>query len=69
MKCLKCGGKTMVRRTNQNEKDNEVYRKRKCLECGFKFYTIEYDVEYTGDFRKNYLIAEMLKNERKRKNE
>lgn len=39
MHCNECGGKTIVIDTRGFE--NEVYRKRKCLGCGRKFYTAE----------------------------
>lgn len=39
MECSKCGGKIKVVKTRTNV--NEVYRYRRCLNCGRKLYTIE----------------------------
>lgn len=48
MYCRECGGKTIVMDTRSFEE--EVYRKRKCLNCGRNFYTAEYedDIEQRG---------------------
>lgn len=50
MKCPKCNGKTTVTDNALNTSDNEMYRKRKCLECGHIFYTTEYEVERNYKF-------------------
>ena len=55
MKCPKCGGKTRVRDNVNNEKTNERYRQRKCLECGHTFYTIEFEVDDDTQFRKDWI--------------
>lgn len=49
MNCLKCNGKVLVVDT-VNTSNNEVYRKRKCTECGHSFYTAEFEVEYDQGF-------------------
>lgn len=41
MRCEKCKGKTTVLETRKNEKFSGVYRRRKCLNCGHKFITVE----------------------------
>ena len=52
MKCEKCSGKLRVI-DSVNSPDNVIYRKRKCVNCGFIFYTIEFDVEYS-DIKKEW---------------
>lgn len=37
MKCPKCNGPLRVLDTVQNDKENEIYRARKCIECGHTF--------------------------------
>lgn len=40
LKCPKCGGYTVVTKTNYMEVDGK--RRRKCKVCGFNFSTIEF---------------------------
>ncbi|WP_418461870.1 hypothetical protein [Frisingicoccus sp.] len=40
MKCPKCNGETRIINSRLKEW-NEVYRRRKCLGCGFRFSTME----------------------------
>ena len=49
MNCPKCNGKVLVVDT-VNLPSNEIYRKRKCSECGYSFYTAEFEVEYDQGF-------------------
>ena len=44
MTCPKCDGKLKIRSTLLSD-ENEVYRQKKCLSCGYLFYTIEFEVE------------------------
>ena len=44
MICPKCKGKLRTIDT-VNTPDNEVYRRRHCKECGYEFYTIEFEAE------------------------
>ena len=45
MKCEKCGGISRVDLCRK--KDNgSIYRRRKCMECGNRWTTIELPVEY-----------------------
>lgn len=53
MKCPKCKGRVAVKDT-VNVFWNEVYRQRKCLECGHVFYTAEFEVEPNAQFRKEW---------------
>lgn len=50
MKCPKCDGKTKVTDTVPNEAEHEIYRRRLCLECGHKFYSVEFETEPTARF-------------------
>lgn len=60
MDCPRCCGKTEI---NATRKDCEsVHRYRQCLECGYKFYTAEYEVKDNKEYRR-------VVNERKRKDE
>ena len=51
MDCPKCGGKVHAQDTVHTP-ENETYRRRKCAECGFMFYTVEYEVEYDKQVQK-----------------
>lgn len=44
MLCPKCKGKLGVI-DNVNAPDNELYRLRRCKECGHTIYTIEYEAD------------------------
>lgn len=54
MVCPKCKGKTKVVDVVHNTDANESYRFRKCRHCGFKFYTVEFEVDYDEQFRRNW---------------
>ena len=45
MNCPNCGGKVAVIDTTSTP-DGEIYRKRKCRECNYVFYTVEIEVEF-----------------------
>lgn len=45
MKCPNCNGKTTVTDTVHRDDTNETYRKKKCLNCGHTFYTVEFDID------------------------
>ena len=51
MNCPKCDGKTRVTDTVRNMPEHETYRKRLCLECGNKFYSVEFETEATSRFK------------------
>lgn len=44
MNCPICGGKTRVADSIPNE--DSTRRRRKCVECKHKFYTVEIDADY-----------------------
>lgn len=54
MTCPDCCGKVTVADTVHITDTNEIYRKRKCLECGHVFYTTEFEVEKTEQFRNEW---------------
>ena len=56
MRCPKCGGPLRIGGTVNNLKDNESYRLRWCGTCGYKFHTVEFEVEETPAF-----LAELAK--------
>lgn len=52
MFCPKCNdGKPKVVDTVHNAKDNEIYRRRRCLHCGHIFHTVEIIVEEDQKFK------------------
>ena len=53
MNCPECGNKSTV--WDIAKAPEELYRKRKCNACGFKFCTIEYEVGYDENFRKEWV--------------
>ena len=53
MDCPKCFGKTTVYGTCMLTIDNELPRKRKCLECGHRFITLETIIKKDGDANDN----------------
>ena len=52
MNCPSCGENTFVWDTASGEE--EIFRKRKCKSCGESFCTIEFEVEYDENFRKEW---------------
>ena len=48
MTCPVCGGKTKVTDTSYPDCES-VRRRRKCVDCGYKFNTIEYEEEKGED--------------------
>ena len=54
MICPKCGGKVGVVCTANVRPSNEIYRRRRCNECGHYFYTAEFEVEATSSFMKEW---------------
>lgn len=53
MNCPECGSESAV--WDIAKAREELYRKRKCKVCGLKFCTIEYEVEYNENFRKEWV--------------
>lgn len=57
MTCSDCGGHTKVMDTVTIA--NEVYRRRRCLNCNKLFFTEEIDVGYKCDVRYKFNQAKM----------
>lgn len=53
MNCPECGNESIV--WDIAKAPEELYRKRKCKACGLKFCTIEYEVGYDENFRKEWV--------------
>lgn len=54
MKCPKCKGKLKVADSVHNTQENETYRRKVCLDCGFMFYTVEFPIEQTKRFEEDW---------------
>ena len=52
MNCPSCGESTFVWDTANGEE--EIFRKRKCKSCWESFCTIEFEVEFDENFRKEW---------------
>ena len=68
MNCPNCKGKVTVRDTVHVEKANEIYRKRKCTDCGHTFFTVEFEVDdddaLKGIWAKNYRTKKKKKHKK-----
>lgn len=49
MICKNCGSKLKVVESRKDDRLNEVYRHRVCLECNMHTYSIETVVDYKND--------------------
>lgn len=67
MICPKCGGKVRIPDVRNEETANDVLRKRKCLECGHIFYTVETIVEFEGKFKLQWRLNDRNKTYKRRK--
>ena len=66
MVCSKCNGKVRVADTFQTN-NNETYRRKKCEDCSYNFYTIEFEVEYSEELEKElYDTPRRVKNRKAR---
>lgn len=50
MLCPNCKNATKVCDTRFDEKENEVFRRHACKECGTEFFTVEFAVENNNKF-------------------
>ena len=50
MLCPKCGYDTKVCDTRYDKKENEVFRRHVCKECGHEFFTVEFEVDMNEKF-------------------
>lgn len=67
MRCPKCDGKLRTMDTIPYS-DNSIYRRKKCLECGRLLYTMEFEVEQNGAFKKTLYDANKQKKKRGKTN-
>ena len=63
MICPKCKSKAKTVAGAINKEHDEVYRKRVCTECGYKFYTVEFPVEPNIQFKDEFESCSENKNE------
>lgn len=54
MVCSKCGHFTSVLEIRHNRHENLNCRIRKCISCGYKFYTTEQEVEFNDTIKKAF---------------
>lgn len=52
LKCPKCGNGKLYGVESITTPENEVYRRRKCCNCGYMFVTVEFEVEYDSTVKK-----------------
>lgn len=61
MMCPNCAGKVRVLDNVKNPTENEIYRRKTCTECGYTFFTVEYEVvvnkRFKDDWSANYRSA------------
>ena len=55
MKCQNCDGRAITSDSRCVSEGSEVYRRRKCEKCGYVIFTRETQVEYEGEFRKDWI--------------
>lgn len=48
MLCTKCGKKLKTVNTVSDDEHNETIREKRCLYCGHRIYTIEFEAEPTA---------------------
>lgn len=52
--CQYCDGKLKTIAVVHDTENNEIYRKKKCLNCNRKSYTMEFEVEETQTFLRTF---------------
>lgn len=52
--CPKCEGLLKIRDYSKSS-DGDLYRRRVCNKCGHTIFTIEFEVEQTEDFKKDWI--------------
>lgn len=63
MTCPQCNGKVYVI-DSVNAPEGDIYRKRKCRECGYLFYTVESEMEAMPSFVKKWSYYHRSNNRR-----
>ena len=64
MNCPKCGSNNLKVIDTISDLDDEVYRCRRCIDCGNKIYTVEFEVESNDEVRDVFRQAHRDKNAR-----
>lgn len=54
--CPECGGRSNVIDNSYNSKCKELYRKRKCEECGTEFFTVEFEAVCNRQFKREWWL-------------
>ena len=62
MKCPKCGSNNLKVIDTISDLDDEVYRCRRCVDCGGKFHTVEFEVETNDSVKEAFRQAHRAKN-------
>lgn len=60
MNCPKCKSRVTVKNC-VDTRENEIYRKRVCDQCGHVFYTVEYEVVVNDRFKKEWQFYNKLR--------
>ena len=55
MKCPKCNCDDVKVVDVIHTVENEIYRRRKCSGCGKSFFTVEFDIDVTESFKREWL--------------
>lgn len=61
MKCPKCGSVNITVSDTMHGSSSDIFRRRRCLDCRYKFRTVEIVAEDTEEFRKEYREAVLNK--------
>lgn len=61
MDCPKCNSRCVYVVDTMHGDDGCVYRRRKCLDCGAKFHTIELQIGDNAKFKQGYADAYLIK--------
>lgn len=54
MKCPICGSNSRIIKNLFNPEQNETYRLRHCTECNNAFFSVEFDIEDTDQFKEEW---------------
>ena len=61
MNCPKCGENSRVKLNLFDKKENEMFRRHKCPECGHSFHTVEFVVDENESFKEIWGILHRRK--------
>lgn len=56
MNCPKCNHNQLKTNASVNVPWNEIYKQKKCLNCGHLFYTAEFEVEPNKRFKREWAL-------------